>query len=100
MHHCTEPADEVFGADNFVSVISYRKSSGAGSFKCRTKCLPSVRGLHPLVARDRQRVKYRRLLGEGVGWRRGRQVHDVELPDGSRRPATTDEIASGISLGR
>jgi adenine-specific DNA-methyltransferase len=93
--------DEVFGAENFVSLVSYRKASGAGSFNVGTNVLPSVADYVLWFARDLAVVKYRQLYsvkesgGAGAG-----KYTTVELPDGTRRPATGAEITAGTSPGR
>jgi adenine-specific DNA-methyltransferase len=49
--------DEVFGSDNFVSLISYKTTSGAGSFAGGTNVLSSVNDYLVWYARDLNQVK-------------------------------------------
>jgi len=86
--------DEVFGAANFVSQITFKTTSGAGSFAGGTNVLPSVSSHLLWFARDLERVKYRQLFKAkeadvGTG-----EYTNIELPDGTRRSATQHELAS------
>jgi adenine-specific DNA-methyltransferase len=78
--------DEVFGSENFVSLISFRTTSGAGSFAGGTKVLPSVNDFIVWYARDLPSVKYRQLFrakelgGAGAG-----QYTWAEDEEGQRR---------------
>ena len=84
--------DEVFGSDNFVSLITYRTSSG-------TTQQHSVKRISDYLiwyCRDKERIKFRRLLQE-------REVDtgmysQVEEDDGSRRPMTRAEKQNIASL--
>jgi len=81
--------DEVFGADNFMSLITFKKTAHAAS-----TLLPTVSDYLVWYARNRSRVKYfpvyvrkRRVGEEETGW------DMVESPDGrSRRKMTIDEL--------
>ena len=81
--------DEVFGSDNFVSLISFATTAGAGSFAGGTNVLPAVNSYIVWYAMDLDRVKYRQIYrprtqgGAGAG-----KYTTAELPDGSRVPAT------------
>jgi len=93
--------DEVFGSENFVSQITFKKTSGAGSPSGGTNWLPAVSDYLVWYARDRERVKYRSLYRTkeltGAG---GGAYGRVELSDGTRRRATAAELASGEGEGR
>jgi adenine-specific DNA-methyltransferase len=84
IHHVKETLDEVFGAANFVSLITFAKTSGA-----TTTLLPGVCDYLLQYARQRERVKHRPLLipksieGEGAG-----AYQFVELKSGKRMRAT------------
>ncbi|MFZ6005766.1 MAG: site-specific DNA-methyltransferase [Actinomycetota bacterium] len=81
--------DEVFGAENFVNQITFKKTSGASSNE-----LAGVTDYLLWYSRDRQTMKYRPLLfRKEVGGQGGGQYTWVECPDGSRRRATATEIA-------
>jgi adenine-specific DNA-methyltransferase len=91
--------DEVFGSENFVSLISFRTTSGAGSFAGGTKVLSSVNAYLVWYARDLPNVKYRQLFrpkelgGAGAG-----QYTWVEDQDGTRRALTS--ISDGTPSDR
>ena len=86
LHHVREVMDEVFGAECFVSQISFQTTSG---FQTRT--LATLGDFLLWYARDPERLKVRKLfedqpvvLGEGnARW--------VLLPDGSYRGVTAAE---------
>jgi adenine-specific DNA-methyltransferase len=61
LHHVRELMDEVFGSENFVSLISFKKTSGAGSPSGGTDVLPSVADYLLWYAKDSAQVKYRPL---------------------------------------
>ncbi len=84
--------DEVFGSDNFISLITFKKTTGAGSPSGTTTVLASVNDYLVWYAKDATCVKYRRLFrmrevgGAGAG-----QYTWVELADGGRRRLTSGE---------
>jgi adenine-specific DNA-methyltransferase len=79
--------DEVFGSENFVSQIVFRKTTGKGG-----QLLDNTYDVLLWFAKDRVSVKYRPLFVK-------RSVRDdsnlrwVELADGTRRKMTADEAA-------
>jgi len=77
--------DEVFGADNFCSQITFRKTTGKGS-----AMLDNTYDTLLWYARDKAQVKFRRLY-----FQRGRSDDDnyrfVEDNNGSRRPLKKEE---------
>jgi adenine-specific DNA-methyltransferase len=93
--------DEVFGAENFCSLITFKKTTGAGSFSGGTNLLATVSDYLLWYARNKDQAKYRQMFkhkiaaGEGGG-----QCTLVEEADGTRRPATADELARGVAKGR
>jgi adenine-specific DNA-methyltransferase len=92
LHHVRELMDEVFGAGNFVSVITFAKTSGYGE----TVQLASVSDFLLWYSRDKERMKYRQLyLGKELGSELAEEYRYLESPDGKvRRPMTADEIAN------
>jgi adenine-specific DNA-methyltransferase len=93
VHHVRELMDEVFGAENFVTLIAFRKTSGAGSPTGGTNTLPVVSDYIVWFARDRERLKYRQLYrGKEIGGAGGGQYTWIEESDGSRRRATKVEL--------
>jgi adenine-specific DNA-methyltransferase len=87
--------DEVFGADSFVSIITVQKTSGSTS-----DVLPRMADFIVWYAKDRERLKFRQPLErKGFGGRVPSAYRQVELPDGTRRPATADERAGRVAEG-
>ena len=85
--------DEVFGSENFCSLISFRTTSGAGSFAGGTNVQPSTNDYVVWYARTIEGVKYRQLyLPKGVDEAGGGQYTWVELPDGTRRRGSYSEL--------
>lgn len=93
--------DEVFGKENFVSLVTFKKTSGAGSPSGGTDVLPAVIDYLVWYARDRKSVKYRQPYQEKeLGGAGGGQYTWVELPDGTRRRIVEGEDATGSDSGR
>jgi len=88
VHHVREIMDEVFGAGNFVSTIAFATTSGFQS-----SSIARAGDYAIWYAKDRSRLKYNRLFTEtsvavgedGARW--------IQLPDGSCRALTAEEIA-------
>lgn len=91
--------DEVFGAQNFVSLITFKTTSGAGSFAGGTNVLPSIVNYLIWYARDLDQVKYRQLYRQKSLFGDDAYVN-VESPEGDRRRMTTAERESGVVQGR
>ena len=93
--------DEAFGPENFVNLITFKKTSGAGSPSGGTDVLPAVSDYLIWYARDKSQVKYRPLYrARAVGGAGGGQYTWLEEPDGTRRRATREELASNEVQGR
>jgi adenine-specific DNA-methyltransferase len=89
--------DEVFGSDNFVSLITFKTTSGAGSFAGGTDVLPAVGNYLLWYARDLGTVKYRQLFrGKEVGGAGGSGYSLVEELNGTRRRASSQETEEGL----
>jgi adenine-specific DNA-methyltransferase len=78
--------DEVFGADNFVSQIVFRKTTGKGS-----ALLDNTYDLLLWYARDRDTVKIRELYKPRKPSDDPTNFRFVQEPDGTRRPMTKAE---------
>jgi adenine-specific DNA-methyltransferase len=94
LHHVREVLDEVFGAENFVAVVTFKKN---GAFS--TTLLPIIGDFLLWYAKDKERAKFRSLfepkvLGEGAGER----YTSVELEDGNCRPLTDEEAENPTLL--
>ncbi len=85
LHHVREVMDEVFGVENFFSLITFKKTLPLGA-----SGLPTVSDYLIWYCKDKARVKFRQVfddkpVGEGTGYTW------VELPDGTRRKLTAEE---------
>jgi adenine-specific DNA-methyltransferase len=77
--------DEVLGSENFMSLITVRKTSPLGA-----TYLPSISDFILWYAKDKENVKYRQLfLSKEFG--EGSMYTNLELSDGTRRTMTADE---------
>jgi len=101
IHHVRELMDEVFGMENNVAIITFKKTAGAGSPSLGTQVVPSVCDYLLWYARDITRVKYHQVyakkkLQPGVlgayTW--------IEQTDGTRRRMSTSERADLSTLPR
>ena len=82
--------DEVFGSDNFVSNVTFVKTTGASSPAAATNLLASVADYLLWYAKDRKRIKYRPLF-------RGRPEDTtpwVDDGEGGRRRLASDEVSA------
>ena len=85
--------DEVFGGENFVSQIVFKKASSE-----TTKYIASVSDLILWYARNRDSLKYRQLYLMKTGEESSgfRTYKSIELADGTRRPITNEEMNSRV----
>ncbi|MBV6513134.1 MAG: hypothetical protein FMNOHCHN_02660 [Ignavibacteriaceae bacterium] len=79
--------DEVFGSDNFVSIITTKKTGGMSS-----ALIDNISDYIILYAKNKEKIKFRSLfeeksLSEGTGAR----YNQVEFNDGKVRPITAGE---------
>jgi len=87
VHRVRAVMDEVFGDENHISIITAIKTSSAS-----TELLPGVNDFIIWYAKDRKRVKYRRLYREkSVGGEGADQYRAVEENDGARRTLSDSE---------
>jgi adenine-specific DNA-methyltransferase len=82
--------DEVFGSENFVSLITVRKTHTAGSPSGGTDVLASVSDYLLWYGRDSDRIKYRQVYMPRVGLNWVNYDY-VALPDGRTRKLTDAE---------
>jgi adenine-specific DNA-methyltransferase len=91
--------DEIFGDENFVSIISFAKTTGAGSGAGGTKTLAGVNDFILWSAKDINQIKYRQLYqAREYGGAGGSKYTSIELANGKRIPvsqATKEELATG-----
>jgi adenine-specific DNA-methyltransferase len=99
VHHVREICDEVFGTNNFCSLVTFAKTSGYGD----TATLASVSDYLLWYAKDKERAKYHQLYSsKELGSELAGEYKYVESPDGKiRRSMTSEEIADAnlISQG-
>ena len=92
--------DEIFGSDNCVSFITFKTTSGAGSFAGGTDVLAATNSYLLWYARDLEQVKYREifrskdLLGAG-----GVQVSRTSKRHACPRVDPTSRLTSGWLSG-
>ena len=87
VHRVRALMDEVFGAENCVASISFKKTSGAGSPAVRTDVLPAVYDQILWYARSLPHVKYRQPFSDkDHDFSAGGQYSKVELTGYVRRP--------------
>jgi adenine-specific DNA-methyltransferase len=87
LHHVREVMEEVFGVEQFVAVIPFRKKT----MPLGAKHLESVTDYLIWFAKDIQRVKFRSLF-EQMSVEGDSHWNYVELQNGTRRKMTRDEI--------
>ncbi|MFJ6925946.1 site-specific DNA-methyltransferase [Streptomyces nigra] len=77
--------DETFGSENFISLVTFKTTSGAGSFAGGTNTLAAVNSYLLWYAVDKELVKYRSLYRKKeAGGQGGGQYTWAESADGSR----------------
>ena len=87
-HHVREIMDEIFGSENFVSSIAYVKTSGL-----QAKMIKKTFDYILWYAKDITKTKiYKLFLQKIAGYEGASKYKSIELPDGTRRPATKDEL--------
>jgi len=97
LHHVREIMDEVFGTQNYVSLLIYKKTTTASTDGMATVCDYLI-----WYAKDASKVKYRQLYFEKeLGGAGATQYTWVRLPSGQRFDAggkASEEIANGASV--
>lgn len=79
--------DEVFGPDNFVSIITFKKSGGMGE-----SSIDNISDYIIWYSRDNRKLKYRQLfLDKDLSQGQGLRYNQVELADGTIRPIKREE---------
>ncbi|MGB3478058.1 MAG: site-specific DNA-methyltransferase [bacterium] len=87
VHHVRDLMDEVFGPENFVSLISFSKTSGQSS-----ELIPSVSDYLIWYCKEKTKIKYRQLFIEkGMGQDSLKSYQFVELPEGKNRKLSDEE---------
>ena len=97
LHHVRELMDEVFGAENFCSLITFKKTTGAGSPAIGTDVVPGISDYLVWYCKNPEILKYRQLYVSrlGEGWV---NYDYVRLADGSHRRMSSEERSDWGSL--
>ncbi|HMC23678.1 MAG TPA: DNA methyltransferase, partial [Thermoanaerobaculia bacterium] len=87
LHHVRELLDDLFGGQNFISLVTFQKTTGQTS-----ELLPGVSDYLLWYGRDRERTKFRQLYSaKTVGGEATGEYVWVRLPDGTERILTSEE---------
>jgi adenine-specific DNA-methyltransferase len=98
LHHVRELMDEVFGAENFVSQITFLKTSSAGSPSGGTRVLATTADFLLWYARDRDHVKYHQLYTPKETGGEGSEQYTWLEVNGVRRRMTSDERMGRVAI--
>ncbi|MBF3618248.1 site-specific DNA-methyltransferase [Burkholderia pseudomallei] len=93
VHHVRSIMDEVFGAQNFISLITFRKKL----MPLGAKTLESMADFLVWYAKDASRVKYRQLFRKTTPDPKGRWT-GVRTPDGTLRRLNSEERADFANI--
>jgi adenine-specific DNA-methyltransferase len=94
LHHVREILDEVFGPHNFVSLIAFKKTTGA-----TTTYVPATSDYLVFYAREKAQLKFRKLYEkQSPGDDGALEYKRVELADGTLVPLSQFRDANGIAL--
>ncbi len=89
LHHVREVMDEVFGAENCVCVITFKKTTSASS-----ELLPAVNDYLLWYARDKDRIKFRQVYSpKGLDTDTSGVYRWLCLPDGTERRMSPEEFS-------
>ena len=89
LHHVREVMDEVFGAENSVSIITFKKTTTASG-----GLLATVNDFLVWYAKDKARFRPNPIY-QPKGMEPDSVYKYVEFPDGSERTLTSSEISAG-----
>lgn len=92
--------DEVFGSENFISMLSIRTTSGAGSFAGGTNTIAGVTNFVLWYCRERETVKYRQIYKDkGIEDGTAEAYTSIEDASGIRRRLKPGELSNGVPPG-
>jgi adenine-specific DNA-methyltransferase len=93
VHQVRAVMDEVFGEDNFCSLLVCRKTSSLNSPVARVNVIPGSADFIIWFAKSKDSVKYRQLyIEKSLAGEGGDHYRVVELLDGTTRTITQDEM--------
>jgi len=99
LHHVRELMDEVFGANNFVTVISFVKTSSLNSPDAKLNRVATNNDFIVWYARNVDELKFRQVFRNKTDLSNGVGSFDwVELPNGDRRSLTQAERSGAKAL--
>ncbi|WP_281660204.1 site-specific DNA-methyltransferase [Microvirgula aerodenitrificans] len=93
VHHVRSIMDEIFGAQNFISLITFRKKL----MPLGAKTLESMADFLVWYAKDASRIKYRQLFRKTTPDPKGRWT-GVRMPDGTLRRLNSEERADFANI--
>ncbi|MCC3434123.1 MAG: site-specific DNA-methyltransferase [Oscillatoriales cyanobacterium] len=95
VHHVRELMDEVFGADNFCSLITFQKTAAVSSPQARTEVIGTLSDYLIWYSKDASLVKYNQLfLDKNVGIGAGTSYKNLIFSDGTNRSISSEELAN------
>ena len=89
VHHVREICNEIFGTNNYISMIIYKKGGTA-----TTNNLSNIADFLIWYAKDKSKIKYHQLFEDkvlGKGASTGERYDQLQLSDGTRRAMTREE---------
>jgi adenine-specific DNA-methyltransferase len=99
VHHVRELMDEVFGEENALPTIVFRKTTGAGSPTGYVQAVPQTYDLLLWYTRECARAKLNRVFLPRVN-ANDPNFRWVEEPSGHRRPITSEEDPLALAPGQ
>lgn len=94
LHHVTELLAEIFGSQNFINLITFKKTTGSTA-----NLLPGVSDYLIWYAKDRDHLKYNQLyFQKEAGGLGGSAYGRIELPSRERRSLSKKEKIDPTSL--
>ena len=96
LHHVREILDEIFGTENFISLITTKKTGGMGE-----AFIDNVSDYLLWYAKDKTRAKFNSLfLPKEIGVGGGARYNQIQLPNGDTRGMTKiEKESSDLPLG-
>ncbi len=98
LHHVREVMSEVFGVENALPTVVFRKTTGAGSPSGYVEALPQTCDFLVWFAKSRQKIKLNRLFLEKQ-FEDDPNFNHVEESSGFRRALKSDESAARVPEG-